>query len=386
MSAAVPLADSPLFQPTRVGAWDLRNRIVMAPMTRNRAEGAGRVPSPLAPRYYAQRASAGLIITEATHAHPRGFGYADTPGIVTPAQVAAWREVTDAVHARGGAIVLQIWHTGRIGHPSLLAGAQPVGPSAVAAEGTLRIHDENVPLGTPRALALDELPGIVESFADGARRAREAGFDGVELHGANGYLLDQFLRDGSNRRTDAYGGPVEHRARLLLETVDATVAAIGADRVGVRLSPWNPYNSMSDSDPVATFTYAARELASRGLAYLHLLDPAPLGARLTDAVRAVYPGTLIVNGGYARDTADAVLAAGRADLVAFGAPYVSNPDLVERFAEGAPLAEADRATFYGGGMRGYADYPMRDGTVWVGPGEDVDDATPSLAAVGARAA
>jgi N-ethylmaleimide reductase len=357
---------SPLFEPVRVGAWELRNRVVMAPMTRNRAE-VDRIPHPLAPRYYAQRAGAGLIVTEATHAHPRGYGYPNTPGIETPAQRAAWRAVTDAVHARGGRIVLQLWHTGRIGHPSLFPdGARPVAPSAVAAEGSTYGRDGLVPFVTPRPLDPEELPAIAASFGDGARWADEAGFDGVEIHGANGYLLDQFLRDGSNRRTDAYGGSVVRRARLLLEAVDAAAAAIGADRVGVRLSPSNPYNSMHDSDPATTFPAVARLLAPRGLAYLHVFDPVPQGARYTAAIRAAYPGTLIVNGGYDRASADAALAGGQGDLVAFATPYIANPDLAERLAEGAPLATPDRATFYGGGARGYADYPDRDGTVWAG--------------------
>ncbi|MGZ8379676.1 MAG: alkene reductase [Gemmatirosa sp.] len=372
MSLTPPDTDpstTPLLQPARVGAWTLRNRVVMAPMTRSRAQQE-RVPGPLAARYYAQRASAGLIIAEATHAHPRGYGYADTPGIETPAQRAAWRRVTDAVHARGGHIVLQLWHTGRVGHPALFPdGVLPVAPSPIAAEGTVFAGGQLVPMVTPRALELHELPEIVASFAQGARWAREAGFDGVEIHGANGYLLDQFLRDGSNQRTDAYGGPVANRARLLLEVVDAVSAAIGADRVGVRLSPTNPYNSMHDADPAATFTHVARALAPRGLAYLHVIDPAPQGAPHTDAIRAAYPGTLIVNGGYDRASGDAALRAERADLVSYGAPFIANPDLVERFAEGRALAEGDRATFYGGDARGYVDYPMRDGIVWTMPEE-----------------
>ncbi len=376
---------SPLLAPVRVGAWTLKNRVVMAPMTRSRAE-QDRIPSPLAARYYAQRASAGLIVTEATHAHPRGYGYPDTPGIDTPAQRAAWRRVTDAVHARGGHIVLQLWHTGRVGHPSLFPdGVLPVAPSAIGAEGTVRVADGMAPMVTPRPLATHELPAIVASFAQGARWAREAGFDGVEIHGANGYLLDQFLRDGSNHRTDAYGGPVEHRARLLLEVVDAASAAIGADRVGVRLSPTNAYNSMHDSDPAATFTSVARALSSRGLAYLHVIDPWPAGAPLTDALRAAYDGTLMVNGGYDRAGGDSVLQAGRADLVSYGAPFIANPDLVERFAEGAPLAEGDRGTFYGGGANGYADYPMRDGRVWTLP-DEADAEAPAEPSLAARAA
>ena len=373
---------SPLLQPVRVGAWTLANRVVMAPMTRSRAD-ADRVPSPLTAQYYAQRASAGLIVTEATHADPYGAGYVGTPGIETPAQIAAWRAVTDAVHARGGHIVVQLWHTGRIGHPSLFADRRlPVAPSAIAPEGTTYTPEGMVPFVTPRALDLHEIPAIVASFATGARNAIAAGFDGVELHGANGYLLDQFLRDGSNVRTDAYGGSVENRARLLLETVDAVVAAIGADRVGVRLSPTNPYNSMTDSDPAATFLYTARALAERDLAFLHVIDPVPQGTPMTDALRAAYPGTLILNGGYDRDSADAAIRTGRGDLVAFGTPYIANPDLVERFAEGVPLAEGDRGTYYAGGANGYAGYPDRDGHVLE---LDTDGAVASDAAVTSHA-
>ncbi|MDF1502692.1 alkene reductase [Roseisolibacter sp. H3M3-2] len=355
---------SPLFRPARVGAWELPNRVVMAPMTRSRADDA-RVPPDLAARYYAQRAGAGLIVSEAAHAHPRGYGYPNTPGLETEAQRGAWRRVTDAVHARGGRIVAQLLHTGRVGHPSLFPdAARPVAPSAIAPEGLVRARDGMQPYVTPRALDIDELPGIAASYGDGARWALEAGFDGVELHGAFGYLLDQFLRDGSNRRTDAYGGPVERRARLLLESVDAAASAIGADRVGVRLSPGAEVNSMHDSDPATTFPAVARLLAPLGLAYLHLVDPAPAGAPFTDAMRAAFGGTLIVNGGYDRASADAVLGAGRADLVSFGAPFVANPDLVDRLRDGAPLAAPDPSTFYGGDARGYVDYPQHDGTVW----------------------
>ena len=350
-----------LLSPVRLGPYELRNRVVMAPMTRNRA-GEGRAPTSAAVRYYEQRASAGLIVTEATHAVPTGVGYPNTPGIHTPQQVAAWRRVTEAVHARGARIFLQIWHTGRISHPSLQPdGALPVAPSAIAPAGQLFTGGGPQPFVTPRALELHEIPGIVEGFAAGARHALAAGFDGVEVHGANGYLLDQFLRDGSNRRTDAYGGPVERRARLLLEVTEAVAGVTGADRVGVRLSPRNPYNSMHDSDPAATFGYVARALDGIRPAYLHVSETRggeePL---VSPALRAAFGGTFIANGGYTQALAESALARGAADLVAFGVPFISNPDLTERFAAGAPLAPADRATFYGGDERGYVDYPPLD--------------------------
>jgi N-ethylmaleimide reductase len=276
--------------------------------------------------------------------------------------VEGWRRVTDAVHARGGRIVVQIWHVGRISHPVMQpGGALPVAPSAIAPEGVLYTTQGPKPFVTPRALELSELPGIIREFAETTRRAREAGFDGVELHGANGYLIDQFLRDGSNHRTDAYGGTVEKRARLLLEVAEAMAAAWSADRVGVRLSPSNPFNSMSDSDPAKTFSYAARELDKRGLAYLHVVDPVGADGKpgtFLPLLRGCFRGPLMVNGGFTRETANAVLADKLADLVSFGVPFISNPDLPERFARGAPLTPAaDRATFYGGNERGYTDYP-----------------------------
>jgi N-ethylmaleimide reductase len=353
------MSQQPLFTPVSIGSLKLPHRVVMAPMTRNRA-AEGQVPTPLMAEYYAQRASAGLLITEATQFSLQGYGYPNTPGIHTDAQVEGWRRVTDAVHARGGRIYLQIWHVGRISHPVMQpGGALPVAPSAIAAEGTLYTTQGPKPFVTPRPLELSELPGIVQGFAEGARRAREAGFDGVEVHGANGYLLDQFLRDGSNHRTDAYGGSVEHRARLLLEATEAVVGAIGAERTGVRLSPMNAFNSMSDSDPTRTFGYAAGALDKLGLAYLHVMAPvaAPETPRLLPLIRERFRGPLMVNGGHSLQSANAVLSDGLADLVSFGSPYLANPDLPERLLKGAPLNTPDQATFYGGDARGYTDYP-----------------------------
>jgi N-ethylmaleimide reductase len=347
-----------LFTPVRVGPYNLRNRLVMAPMTRNRA-GEGNTPTPLMARYYAQRATAGLIVSEGSQVSAQGAGYPNTPGIYDDAQVDGWRAVTDAVHAAGGRIFLQLWHVGRISHPDTQPdGALPVAPSALAPEGPIVTATGMQPMVTPRALETDEIKGIVADFARGARAAYRAGFDGVELHGANGYLIDQFLRDGSNHRTDEYGGGVENRARFLDEVTAAVVEVWGGHRVGVRLSPLGTYNSMSDSDPAETFGYAVRMLNRYGLAYLHVSEP--LGGpepRITPLLREAFRGPLIVNGGYGRDTADAAIAAGEGDLVAFGVPFLANPDLAERFAEAAPLNAPDRDTFYGGGERGYVDYP-----------------------------
>ncbi len=354
-----------LFTPVRIGPYTLENRVVMAPLTRNRA-GAGNVPRAMNVEYYVQRASAGLIITEASQVSPQGVGYPGTPGIHTAAQVTGWKRITDAIHAEGGRIFLQLWHVGRISHPSLQPdGALPVAPSAIRPAGDAFTATGPQPFVTPRALETAELPGIVESYRIAAANAKAAGFDGVEVHAANGYLLDQFLRDGSNRRDDAYGGPVENRARLLFEVLDAVVAVWGADRVGVRLSPVNSFNSMRDSDPDATFGYVARRLSAYGLAYLHVVESDFAGAaeRQTydrDALRAAYRGVYIANGGYDRPRAERAIASGAADLVSFGAPYVANPDLVERFALEAPLNKPDPATFYGGDERGYIDYPFLD--------------------------
>lgn len=352
-----------LLSPIQLGPYTLRNRIVMAPMTRNRA-GEGEVPSDLTATYYAQRASAGLLITEGSQVSPQGVGYPNTPGIHTDAQVAGWKRVTDAVHEQGGRIFLQLWHVGRVSHPLFQpGGALPVAPSAIAPVGNVRLASGPVPHVAPRALEIDEIPGVVAQFEEGARRALEAGFDGVEIHGANGYLIDQFLRDGSNHRTDAYGGSVENRARFLLEVTEAVAGVWGADRVGVRLSPLNAYNDMSDSDPATTFGYAAGALNRFGLAYLHVVEPVGAENGVAHLLRERFQGPFMLNGGYNLETGNAALASGAADLVSFGVLFLSNPDLPERFAEGAPLNEPDRKTFYGGGAKGYVDYPTREAAV-----------------------
>jgi N-ethylmaleimide reductase len=350
-----------LFTPIQLGPYELANRLVMAPMTRSRA-GEGNVVTDLTVEYYAQRASAGLIVTEGTQVSPQGVGYTHTPGMHTAEQAAAWRRVTDAVHARGGRIFAQLWHVGRVSHPSFHGGALPVAPSAVGFEGQVLTYDGMQPYVTPRALETEEVAGVVAQFAAAAQRAYDAGFDGVELHGANGYLIDEFLRDGTNLRTDRYGGGVENRARFLREVTAAVVDVWGGDRVGVRVSPRNPGNGMSDSDPVATFAHAAGALDPFGLAYLHVLEPvagpmAVPGERVTPALRAAFRGPLIANGGYTAETGNAAIAGGEADLVAYGAAFLANPDLPNRFRQGAPLNPPDRATFYGGDARGYTDYP-----------------------------
>ena len=350
-----------LLSPVQAGPYTLRNRTVMAPMTRNRA-GEGNVPTPMMATYYAQRASAGLIVTEATQVSPQGVGYMNTPGIYNEAQTEGWRQVTAAVHEKGGRIFAQLWHVGRVSHPLLQPdGALPVAPSAIGFEGMAFTPEGPKPNVTPRALELDEIPGVIQQFVQGARVALEAGFDGVELHGANGYLIDQFLKDGSNRRTDAYGGSVENRVRFLLEVTAAVVNVWGADRVGVRLSPTGTFNGMTDSDPAATFGYAARELDRFGLAYLHVVEPLERYPGMADPVahllRASFGGPFILNGSYTREAGEAAIANGEADLISFGALFLANPDLPERFAEGAPLNTPDRATFYGGDARGYIDYP-----------------------------
>jgi N-ethylmaleimide reductase len=336
----------------------------MAPMTRSRA-GAGGVPTPLMATYYAQRASAGLIVAEMTQVSADGQGYVHTPGIHTAEQVDGWRRVTRAVHDAGGRIVLQLGHAGRISHPSLQPdGGLPVAPSALAPDGTVYTATGPQPFVTPRALETAELPRVVQAFADATRLARAAGFDGVEFHAGNGYLLDQFLRDGSNHRDDAYGGSAANRARLLLEAVGAAANAWEPGRVGVRISPFNPYNSMSDSDPAATFSQVASLLGGQGLAYLHVVEPVDHGqaraARLTPTLRRLFGGPVIVNGAFDARSAQDAIAGGEADAVSFGVPFLANPDLPQRLAVGAPLNVPDGTTFYGGDAPGYTDYPPLD--------------------------
>jgi N-ethylmaleimide reductase len=356
--------DINLLSPYKLGNLELPNRVVMAPLTRNRA-GEGNVPGQLNATYYVQRASAGLIITEATQVSPQGLGYPSTPGIHSAEQVEGWKLVTDAVHQQGGRIFLQLWHVGRISHPDLQPdGALPVAPSAIAPKGEAATYEGPKPFVTPRALETSEIPEIVEQYRKGAENALQAGFDGVEVHGANGYLLDQFLRDGTNHRTDEYGGSIENRARLLLEVTEAVTGVWGAERVGVRLSPSGTFNDMHDSNPLATFGYAAEALNRFGLAYLHIVEVNEADLRHggtevpTRHLRDRFTGTLMVNGGYNSDRANAVLGKKEADLVSFGTLFLANPDLPQRFALNAPLNPPDPTTFYGGGEKGYTDYPF----------------------------
>jgi len=353
-----------LFTPVRLGAVNAPNRIVMAPLTRMRA-GPGRVPTALMAEYYSQRASAGLIVTEATAVSQQGTGCPNTPGIYTDDQVAGWRRVTDAVHHAGGRIFLQLWHMGRISDPSFQpGGGLPVAPSAIAPRSGQVLTETGMrPYVTPRALETSELPGIVSQYTDAAQHAKTAGFDGVEIHNANGYLLDQFLRDGTNHRTDEYGGPVANRARLTLEVTQAVTKVWGSDRVGIRFSPGGVFNDMRDSDPLATFSYVLRELNPFRLAYAHLIatteDDLRHGAALVPlaALRHEFHGPLIANGGFTRDTATCALADGTADAVAFGRLFLANPDLPERLRSNSPLNTPDESTFYGGAEKGYTDYP-----------------------------
>ena len=357
-----------LFDPTRIGDIAVSNRIVMAPLTRNRA-GDGQTPTDLTVEYYRQRASAGLIVTEAAQIMPEGQGYLDTPGIYSPAQVAGWKRVTDAVHAEGGRIVIQLWHVGRISHVSLQPGGQaPVSSTARTAQGKTFTKEGFVDTSAPRALRTDELPGIVEAYRHAARAAIDAGFDGVEVHGANGYLIDQFLRDSINDRTDAYGGSIENRTRLLVEVMTAVVNEIGAGRTGVRLSPVTPVNDAGqDSDAQALFNRAVERIAPLKVAFLHVIEGQTGGARDVapfdyDALRVRYKagheaGAWMVNNGYNRQMAMDVVASGSADLVAFGRPFIGNPDLVRRLKDDQPLAALNPAKLYGGGAEGYTDYP-----------------------------
>jgi N-ethylmaleimide reductase len=350
-----------LFQSFDLGPLRLPNRVVMAPMTRNRAQSGA--ATPLIAEYYAQRASAGLIVSEASQVSPQGVGYPGTPGIHDSAQVTAWRQVTDRVHQSGGRIFLQLWHAGRASHASLLPeGAQPVAPSAIAPAGKAFTAQGMLPFETPRALERAEIAGIVADFGAAAANARIAGFDGVEIHAGAGYLIDQFLRDGSNRRDDDYGGSVANRLRFLLEVTEAVAEAWNPARVGVRLSPWLDFNDMRDSDPATLFTQAARELNRFGLAYLHLVEAADAGEaapaqHLAPAIRREFAGPLVLNEGYDRARADHAIGSGAADLIAFGAAFLANPDLPERLRRGAALNTPDRKTFYGGDARGFTDYP-----------------------------
>ena len=353
-----------LFTPLQLGDLTLPNRVIMAPLTRNRALPDGDVPHDLNAKYYAQRASAGLIIAEATQISPEGKGYIQTPGIHSDAQVAGWQKVTDAVHAKGGRIFLQLWHVGRISHVSLQPdGKQPVAPSPIAANAQTFIETGFADVSEPRALETDEIARLLDDYRKAAENAKAAGFDGVELHSANGYLLDQFLRDGTNKRTDAYGGSVENRTRLLAEVLDTITKVFSPKRVGARFSPFSTFNDMSDSDPMTTFATAIARANAAGLGYLHLVEgemgqsrDLPPDADMAK-LRAGFDGAYMANNGYNRQLAIKAVESGAADLIAFGRPFLANPDLVERLEKGAPLNEPDQNTFYGGDARGYTDYP-----------------------------
>lgn len=351
-----------LFDSIKVGALTLPKRMVMAPLTRGRAESNG-TPTEIMVEYYRQRATAGLIISEATSISPFGIGWVNAPTIFKPEDITNWKAVTNAVHQAGGRMFLQLWHMGRVSHPDFLNGQQPVGPSAIAAKG-----DSHTPLGkkpyvTPRELTVEEIRATVADYATATKNAREAGFDGVEIHGANGYLIDEFLRDSANQRHDEYGGTIPNRARFMLEVVEAVVSAWSHDRVGIRLSPVIPYNDMSDSDPIKLFTYAAEQLNKFQLAYLHVLEGLPGSAmagpepRVTPYIRSTYNGILMVNGGYNQELGQKVLENNEADLIAYGTLFLANPDLVERFRKGTSLNNPDPHTFYTPGEKGYIDYP-----------------------------
>jgi N-ethylmaleimide reductase len=363
-----------LFEPYPMGRYELPHRIVMAPLTRSRARQPGNVPTALNACYYAQRASAAFIVSEATQISQQGQGYAWTPGIHSPDQIEGWRGVTQAVHEENGQIFLQLWHVGRISHPSLQPdGMLPVAPSAIKPSGQAFIENERgeaelTPFVTPRALETEEIPLVIQQYVRAAKNAQAAGFDGVEVHAANGYLLDQFISSSTNQRADQYGGSAENRARVLLDVVDAVSKVWGSDRVGVRLSPLGVANDISDATPEDTFGYIADKLSERELTYLHLVNPMlaavqdgtvpdPRPLRLLEIVRGKYHGTLILAGGFNRDSAEGWLEQGRADLIAFGRAYIANPDLAERFRLRAPLNADDPATYYGGGAKGYTDYP-----------------------------
>jgi 2,4-dienoyl-CoA reductase-like NADH-dependent reductase (Old Yellow Enzyme family) len=346
-----------LFDPITIGDLHLPNRILMAPLTRNRSSGPGRVPNSMMRDYYVQRVSAGAIISEATSVTPMGVGYPHTPGIWSQEQVAGWRQITDAVHAAGGTMLLQLWHVGRISDPSYHDGAAPVAPSAIAPKGHVSLLRPERPYAVPRALETEEAPGVVEAFRQGAKNARAAGFDGVEIHGANGYLLDQFLQDGSNKRTDRYGGSIENRARLMLDVTDAVVSVWGAGRVGMHLAPRGDSHDMGDSNLAATFGYVASQLGKRKIAFIcareSLKEP-----RLGPALKKAFGGVFVANEGFTPETAKETMAAGDADALAFGKLFIANPDLPHRLALNAPLNPWNAATFYSQGAEGYTDYPV----------------------------
>lgn len=355
---------SKLFQPGRIGSIEVKNRIVMAPLTRCRAdEAAGDIPgSPMNVQYYRERANAGLIISEGTQVAPAGKGYMATPGIYSEQQVEGWKPIVKAVHEAGGKIIAQIWHVGRITHQDLTGGAHPVAPSAVKPNVVAYTHNGKQDVPTPHALSVDEIKTVVEQFRKGAANAIKAGFDGVEIHGANGYLIDQFLRDGANKRDDQYGGSPENRARFALEVVDAVVAEIGAGKVGIRLSPVTPFNDLSDSNPQAVFAYLIEQLNERGIGFIHMIEGSTGGDRNLPGfdyawARATFKGTYMVNNGYTRDMAIDAVESGKADAVSFGRAYIANPDLVQRFLKNAPLNEPNPQTFYAPGPEGYIDYP-----------------------------
>ncbi len=361
------MSDETLFTPVAIGDVELKNRVFMAPLTRNRARAEDDAPYEIHADYYAQRAGAGLIITEATQITPEGKGYAWTPGIYSDAQIAGWRAVTEAVHAKGGKIALQLWHVGRISHTSLQPGGQkPVAPSAIKAEAQTFDGEQMVDVSEPRALETEEVKRLVNDFRVAARNAKEAGFDMVEVHAANGYLIDQFLRDGANRRDDEYGGSIENRVRLLREVLAAVTGEFGAGRTGVRFSPFSEMNGLKDSDPMALFAEAVKAANDYGLAYIHVVEGQTGGPRelaeghSTAPLREAFDGAYIANNGYDRALAIEAVGEGRADAIAFGVPFIANPDLPHRLELNAPLNKADSSTFYGGGREGYTDYPFLD--------------------------
>ncbi|HEX4855348.1 MAG TPA: alkene reductase [Limnobacter sp.] len=353
-----------LFQPGKIGSIEVRNRVVMAPLTRCRSdEAAGDIPgSDMNIEYYRQRANAGLIISEGTQVAPAGKGYMATPGIYSQAQVEGWKSITAAVREAGGKIIAQIWHVGRITHPELTGGLQPIAPSAIKPNVVAYTHSGKVDVPTPHALSVEEIKAVVNEYRQGAANAMKAGFDGVEIHGANGYLIDQFLRDGANQRTDEYGGSPENRARFALEVVDAVIAEIGAGKVGIRLSPVTPFNDLNDSNPQAVFGYLVEELNRRGIGFIHMIEGSTGGDRNVPGfdyakARKTFKGTYIVNNGYTRQMAIDALETGAADAVSFGRAYIANPDLVQRLKRNAPLAEGNPQTYYVPGPEGYIDYP-----------------------------